>query len=292
MTGVPRDAALGFVGLGNIGQPMARALLRDGWKTTVLDRDEAKAKPCADDGAVVAESLQDLASCDVLAIAVPDDAAVTSVLTGPEGVLDRLASGSVVLVHSTILPETARELAAAATERGVALLDAPVSGGAERALKGSLTLMVGGEAEALEQARPVLDSLAETVLHAGPSGAGCVVKLANQLMMFAALAGAYEAMDLAASYDVSEQAGLDAVAPSTGDSWVARNWGFFDDIVAAYDAGGTPRRERPWSKDLWDVVAAARAADVRLPVAGLLAQHMADRVEAHAAAAQRTEAGR
>jgi 3-hydroxyisobutyrate dehydrogenase len=75
---------------------------------------------------------------------------------------------------------------------------------------------------------------------------------------------------------------LEAVSTSTGDSWITRNWGFFDRVAAAYDEAGTPVRNRPWSKDLWDVVAAARESDVQVPLAGLLAQHLADRVEAHA----------
>jgi 3-hydroxyisobutyrate dehydrogenase-like beta-hydroxyacid dehydrogenase len=142
--------------------------------------------------------------------------------------------------------------------------------------------MVGGEAAILERAQPVLDAVGSDVRHVGPSGAGCAVKLANQLMMLSALAGAHEALDLARAYDVDERVVLDAVATSTGDSWVARNWGFFDDVARAYDEGGTPVRERPWSKDLWDVVAAARAADVAVPVAGVLAQLLAARVEDHA----------
>jgi hypothetical protein len=143
-----------------------------------------------------------------------------------------------------------------AGERGIGLLDAPVSGGAERALAGELTVMVGGEPGAVDRARPLLDAVGGDIRHVGPSGAGCVVKLANQLMMFSALAGVHEGLDLARAHGVDERAVLDAVATGTGDSWVVRNRGFFDDVARAYDDGGTPVRERPWSKDLWDVIAA------------------------------------
>ena len=108
------------------------------------------------------------------------------------------------------------------------------------------------------------------------------MKLANQLMMFAALAGAHEALDLAKAYDVDPATVLKVAGTSTGDSWVARNWGFFDQVAAAYDAAGVPVAYRPWSKDLWEIVAAARTADVQLPVAGLLAQVLAETVERHA----------
>ncbi|RKN07662.1 NAD(P)-dependent oxidoreductase [Streptomyces radicis] len=262
---------------------MAEALRGDGWRLAVHDRDRERARAGAEFGAEVVDSPAGLADCGVVALAVPDDAAVGAVL---DELLPRLAEGALVLVHSTVLPETARALAARAAERGVALLDAPVSGGAERAARGDLAVMVGGEAAAVERARPVLDTVGGEVRHLGPSGAGSAAKLANQLMMFAALAGAHEAIDLAAAHGIAERDVLAAVAGGLGDSWVARNWGFFDEVASAYDAGGTPVSERPWSKDLWEVTAAARAAGVTLPLAGLLAQIMADRVESHAEAAR------
>jgi 3-hydroxyisobutyrate dehydrogenase len=273
----PETARLGFAGLGNLGKPMVRALCRDGWSLSVLDRDASRAVDL--DGVRVVQRPAELADCAVIALAVPDDDAVTEIL---DELVPLLAVGSVVLIHSTILPGTAKRVAQQAERRGVGLLDAPVSGGADRALDGSLTVMAGGRREVLDLVRPVLDSLAGEVIHAGPAGAGAAVKLANQLMMFAALAGAQEALELASAYDVPEQVVLDAVSTSTGDSWVTRNWGFFDRTAAAYESAGTPVRDRPWSKDLWDIVAAARERSVPLPVAGLLSQHLAARVEDHA----------
>lgn len=284
---IDRAIRVGFVGLGNLGQPMALALLRAGWQLSVLDSDPEKAEPCVREGAQLVDGAHELAGCGVVALVVPDDAAVESVLEGPDGItLSALAAGSVVVVHSTVLPATAKRLAEVAARHGVGLIDAPVSGGDERALAGDLTVMVGGEAETLERVRPLLDGVGSEIIHLGPAGAGEGAKLANQLMLFAALAGTYEALDLAASYGVEEQALLAAVATGTGDCWAARNWGFFDRVAAAYDEGGAPVPQRPWSKDLWEVVAAARAADVQLPLAGLLAQYLAQRVESHAADAR------
>jgi 3-hydroxyisobutyrate dehydrogenase-like beta-hydroxyacid dehydrogenase len=285
MDAVPSDAQIGFVGLGNLGQPMARALLSGGWDVAVLDTAPDKAQPCVEHGARAATTPLDLAGCAVVALAVPDDAAANAVLCGSDGTPGLLAAldrDAIVLIHSTILPDTARRLAERAHDHGVDLLDAPVSGGADRALAGELTVMVGGEAAVLARARPVLETVGADVRHVGPPGAGAAVKLANQLMMFSALAGAHEALDLARAYGVDESAVLGAVASSTGDSWVSRHWGFFDEVARAYDAGSTPVPDRPWSKDLWDVVAAARAADVPVPVAALLAQVLAARVESHA----------
>jgi 3-hydroxyisobutyrate dehydrogenase-like beta-hydroxyacid dehydrogenase len=263
---------------------MALALLRAGWRLSVLDSRPERAEPCVREGARLLHAASELADCGVVALVVPDDAAVESVLEGPDGIpLSALRPLSVVVVHSTVLPGTARRLAEAAARHDVGLVDAPVSGGDERALAGDLTVMVGGEPDVVERARPLLDCVGSQVIHVGPPGAGEAAKLANQLMLFAALAGTHEALDLARRYGVDEQALLAAVATGTGDCWAARNWGFFDRIAAAYDEGGTPVSQRPWSKDLWEIVAAARAADVQLPVAGLLAQYLAQRVESHAA---------
>ena len=291
MAASPGTTTVGFAGLGNIGRPMASALLRAEWSITVFDRDPARTRELADAGARVAQDAGGLADCEVLLLAVPDDAAVESLLEGPDGWFASGGPGRTAVVHSTVLPRTAARLADVAAEHGAGLLDAPVSGGADRAEQGDLTIMVGGDAQVLERVRPVLDSEGSQVLLVGPAGAGAATKLANQLMMLAALAGVHEALDLADAHGVAPEKVFEAVSSSTGDSWVARNWGFFDRTVAAYDAAGTPRSERPWSKDLFEVVAAARACDLRVPVAGLLAQVLADRVEAHAAAHQERAAG-
>ncbi|MGH8868111.1 MAG: NAD(P)-dependent oxidoreductase [Actinomycetes bacterium] len=276
---VDRSSRVGFVGLGNLGEPMARTLLRAGWSLTVLDQARHKADRCAAEGAGVAESPRELHDCQVVALAVPDNAAVDDVLHGDEHLLDTLPSGATVVVHSTVLPDSLQRLAATAARRGVGVVDAPVSGGADRAATGDLTVMAGGAPEVVDAVRPLLDTVGSDVRHVGPPGAGAATKLANQLMMFAALAGTYEALDLAAAYGVEEADVLAAVDKSTGGSWVTRHWGFFDQVAQAYDEGGTLVRDRPWSKDLAEVVAAARAADVALPVAGLLAQYIAERVE-------------
>jgi 3-hydroxyisobutyrate dehydrogenase len=276
----PGSTSVGLVGLGNLGLPLAAHLVRAGWAPTVLDTRREPVQACVELGATAAQQPADLVDCDVLVLIVPDDAAVREVLAGH---LAGGRPGRTVLVHSTVLPETAQELAEAAAAVDVGLLDAPVSGGADRAASGDLTVMVGGAAEVVEHARPLLDTVGAQVLHAGPAGAGAATKLANQLAMFASLAGLHEALDLAGAHGVSAESLLAALATSTGDSWVARNWGFFDRTARAYDRGGTPVAARPWSKDLAEVVLAARAVEVPVPLAGLLAQTVAARVESHAA---------
>ncbi len=202
----------------------------------VYDRDPARAEGIdADRAAAPAE----LADCRLIALAVPDDEAV-------DGAGERTGftpGAGLHLLGPQHDPSCNGETPCPQAEAAhLAFLDVPVSGGAERALTGSLTVMAGGRADVLGRARPVLDSVAETVLHVGPAGAGAAVKLANQLMMFAALAGVQEALELAAAYDVPERTVLEAVSTSTGESWITRNWGFFDRVAAAYDEAGTPVR--------------------------------------------------
>jgi 3-hydroxyisobutyrate dehydrogenase-like beta-hydroxyacid dehydrogenase len=269
---------VGFIGLGNIGMPMARHLVEVGHDVAVVDRDKARAGDLAQSGATAVDEPRDLGDCTVVCIAVPDDPTVDAVLLD-SGLMHRLAPGSSVLLHSTLLPPTVTRLAEAGRERRVAVHDAPVSGGAARAQKGDLTLMVGGEPD--EHARRVLNGLG-TMVPCGPVGAGAAVKLANQLSMLAALAALHEGLAVARHHGAADATVLDVLRTSTGASWCADNWGFFDELASTYDAAGVPVRFRPWSKDLWDVVATARDAEISVPVAALLAQVMPARVEEHA----------
>ena len=278
----PASTSVGLVGLGNLGLPLASTLVRAGWSLTVLDVVPDRVQTLVGRGAAAVKAVSDLADCDVLVLVVPDDAAVGGILDGPDGYLAAGRRGRAVVVHSTVLPETAQRLAGVAAERGVGFVDAPVSGGAERAEAGTLAVMAGGDDAAVAHVRPLLDAVGDPVLHVGPVGAGAATKLANQLTMFANLAGVYEAIDFAAAHGVTADGLVAALSVSLGDSWVARNLDFWDRTARAYDAGGTPVPERPWSKDLAEVVQAARAVGVPVPIAGYLAQTLAARVEAHA----------
>ncbi|TKV28821.1 NAD(P)-dependent oxidoreductase [Arthrobacter sp. NamB2] len=277
----PRTTTIGLAGLGNLGLPMAHALLDDGWPLTVFDPAPDKARSCVDAGAKSAESVEELASADVLVLVVPDDAAVESILLGERGYFATSTDGAVI-VHSTILPASAQSLAAAAREHGTRFIDAPVSGGSARARKGDLTVFVGAEREDFDAVEDVVRAVGSEVLLAGAPGTGAATKLANQMMMFSALAGAHEALDVAGKYGVAPETVLKAVATSTGASWVAANWGFFDDTAAAYSAGGTAVKDRPWSKDLFEFLTAARTAETSAPFAALLSQLLPDYVESHA----------
>jgi 3-hydroxyisobutyrate dehydrogenase len=195
-------------------------------------------------------------------------------------VLGACAPGTTILIHSTIFPSTVAALAEEAAERDVHVLDAPISGGDEAARDGRLAVMVGGDADAVAAAAPVLHSFGAQVFHVGPNGSGLGAKFANQLMTFANQTAALEAIELAAAFGVDEEQVIEVARAGTADSWCLRNWGFFDRVARSYTEAGTPPRNRPWRKDLWDVVTVARELDLSLPLAGLVSQVAAPRIDA------------
>jgi len=207
----------GFIGLGNIGKPMARRLVAGGLETTVLDVAEAPVEELVREGAKAARSPRELAAlCDVIGVCVRDDADVRAVLGGEDGLLAGAKPGSVIAIHSTVLPSTVREAGAQAAERGVGLLDACVTGGAANATAGKLTYIVGGDAAHLERARPAFETAASLIVHTGPLGSGAATKLCNNLMTYLAWLSAFESLMLGRAAGLAEDK-LEEVTRSNGN---------------------------------------------------------------------------
>ena len=195
---------VGVIGLGVMGTPMARNLLKSGHEVTVFARRADAMAPLAAAGARTSASPAEAAAVsDVTITMVLDTRAVESVVLGPGGIIEGARSGSIVVDHSTIEPEGARRVAATLQSRGIEMLDAPVSGGAAVAEAGTLSIMVGGAEATLERVRPILACYGKTIVHIGPSGAGQVAKACNQICTIVNTLGAAEAMLLA------ERAGVD-----------------------------------------------------------------------------------
>jgi 3-hydroxyisobutyrate dehydrogenase-like beta-hydroxyacid dehydrogenase len=206
---------VGFIGLGNIGLPMAKRLVAAGLDTTVYDVVPERAAQVA--GARAAASPRAVAAAsDVVGLCVRDDADVRAVMLGDAGVLAGAAHGAVVAIHSTVQPATVIEVAARAAERGVGVVDACITGGATGASAGTLTVMVGGDAAHVDRARPFFDCFAKKVVHTGPLGTGCKTKLCNNLMTYLAWTAAYEAMLLARAAGLPQET-LEEVTGSNGN---------------------------------------------------------------------------
>jgi 2-hydroxy-3-oxopropionate reductase len=199
--------SIGFIGLGIMGRPMARNLMAAGFSLTVHNRSRGAVDELAREGAQVADSPAALASrVDVVITMLPDTPDVEAVLLGPTGVLAHARPGSLVIDTSTISPDVARSLGDEAQARGLKFLDAPVSGGEAGAEAGSLSIMVGGAPDDVDDARLVLTALGSTIARVGPVGAGQTVKAANQVMVAGIIALVSEAIVLlrASGIDTTE----------------------------------------------------------------------------------------
>lgn len=194
---------VGFIGLGSQGAPMARRIIDAAYPVTLWARRAATLEPFADTAAKVTDSPAELAAAsDLVCICVVSDADVEEVVAGERGVLSGLGRGGMIAVHSTVHPDTCRRLAGQAADRGVSLIDAPVSGGGPAAAQGRLLVMAGGDAEAVEYCRPVFATYADPVVHLGPVGSGQLTKLVNNILFTANLATAASALALGQAFGI------------------------------------------------------------------------------------------
>ena len=212
--------AIGFIGLGNMGGPMAANLVKAGHQVTGYDiLPAAVAALSAAGGHAAASAAEAVAAGDVVITMLPAGPQVREVYLGNGGVLGRARNGALLVDCSTIDVETARAVAAAARAAGFDMVDAPVSGGTAGAAAASLTFMVGGEAAAFARARPVLDAMGRTIVHTGPAGTGQAVKICNNMMLAISMIGVCEAFTLAHKLGLTSQTLFDVVSKSTGQSW-------------------------------------------------------------------------
>jgi 3-hydroxyisobutyrate dehydrogenase len=217
---------VGFIGLGIMGRGMARNLLKAGFDLCVWNRTASRAEPLVEAGARSAASPADLArQCDVIITCVSDTPDVVEVILGEQGVLHGAQEGALVIDMSTISPQTTREIAARLNERGVHLLDAPISGGSEGAANGTLSIMIGGEAAQVERAMPYLRAMGRTITHVGAQGAGQTVKLVNQILVVINMLAVSEALLFAQAGGLDLAKTLDAVAGGAAGSWMLNNRG-------------------------------------------------------------------
>jgi 3-hydroxyisobutyrate dehydrogenase-like beta-hydroxyacid dehydrogenase len=197
------DIKLGYIGLGNMGAPMAKRLVEWPGGVTVFDVRTEAMTPLAEAGATLADSVADVAAADIISVTVLNDEQVREVV----GELAANAKpGTVIAIHSTISPDTAVELAEQLAPQGIHIVDAPVSGGGGAAEKGQLAVMVGAEREVYERIKPAFKQFASVVVHAGEPGAGTRMKLARNMLTFTSYAAAGEAMKLAAAAGIDLQA--------------------------------------------------------------------------------------
>ena len=261
---------VGFVGLGRMGFPMARNLIQAGFSVVAHNRSRASVDRLAGLGARGASTAAEVArSVDVLVSCVLTPEQVEQVYLGPQGAIEGARAGQVFVDSSTIYPEISRKVAAALEAKGVAFVDAPVSGGPRGAENGTLSVMVGGEAAVLERVRPILEVFGKNIFHMGPVGAGCSAKLCNQILTGSAHVLVAEAMVLGTKLGLDPQRLFEVLQLSSGqcraldravpEAILPRNF------EAAYTVDGM-------IKDLECALRTARDNDVRLMLPALAQQ--------------------
>jgi 3-hydroxyisobutyrate dehydrogenase-like beta-hydroxyacid dehydrogenase len=197
ITSLTVDPKLGFIGIGSMGRPIARRLLQAGYKVSVYNRDRSKAEALVGYGAVVANSIAELASnTDVILSCLANDDAVRNVYAGPEGVFANVRPGTVVMEMSTVNPETSRELYKLGVARAVSLLDLPISGSTPAAEQGTLTLFAGGDEKIFHDAEPIFRAIARQYFYLGPSGSGTTMKLVVNTLLGVGMQAIAEAVAL------------------------------------------------------------------------------------------------
>ena len=188
---------VGFIGLGSQGAPMARRITDGGYELTLWARRPASIEPYVDTAAKIAATPAELgASSDLVCLCVVGDDDVRQVLDGETGVLAGMKPGGIIAIHSTVHPDTCRQVAEAAAAQGVDVIDAPVSGGAPAAETGTLMVMIGGEEAHVETCRPVFATYSDAIVHLGPLGSGQVAKILNNLLFTANLGSAMSTLEL------------------------------------------------------------------------------------------------
>lgn len=260
---------VGFIGLGIMGRPMAEHILRAGHQLTVFNRTAAKTKQLEALGASVEESPAGVAArAEVVITMVTDTPDVEQVIAGRGGVLETIREGSIVIDMSSIAPNTERRLDAQLRQRGCNLIDAPVSGGDVGARNATLAIMAGGERQAFDRIRPILEVMGKHVTYCGLSGSGQVAKLCNQILVTVTMLGVSEALVFARKNGLDPSVMIEAVKDGAAGSWqlsnlapkvVARDFapGFMIDLV---------------QKDLRILLRSAAAVAVPLPAASLVHQ--------------------
>ncbi|GAC1655675.1 MAG: NAD(P)-dependent oxidoreductase [Candidatus Dormibacteraceae bacterium] len=266
-------AAVGFIGLGDMGRPMAMNLLRAGHRVVGLDIDPVALSAAGVEPAATAAAIADAAATVIVIVRTLPQ--VETVLFGAEGLLSRPRPGLVVVLMSTIDPSAMAELAGRASGLGATLVDAPVSGGVAGARAGTLSIMLSGDAGAIERVRPLLERLGSRLFPIGPEpGQAQAVKLANQLMLAAHVIGTLEGLNIARQSGVAIETALPVIAASTGSSWSVEHF----DIVRAYWELDDPARGPVGIilKDLTSIGREGAARGLDLPLAGLALEKLRD----------------
>jgi 3-hydroxyisobutyrate dehydrogenase len=266
----PKKPQIAFIGLGNMGGPMALNLAKAGYALTVFDVVPESVRPLTAAGAASAASIAEaVAKADVVITMLPATEHAKQVYLSGDGVIASARKGALLIDSSTINADAARAIAKAAKEKGFEMLDAPVSGGVVGAQGATLTFIVGGDKKTLEKATPLLEKMGKNVMHAGDSGAGQVAKICNNMLLGILMIGTSEALNLGAANGLDPKVLSAIIAKSSGRNWALEIYnpmpGVMDNVPASRGyAGGFG--SQLMAKDLGLAQEAAQAAQAQTPL--------------------------
>jgi 3-hydroxyisobutyrate dehydrogenase len=268
---------IAFIGLGNMGAPMARNLIKAGHALTVFDIAKAAVEAAQQAGAAPSASAQAcVRGAEAVISMLPASSHVEALYLGSQGLMQAIEAGTLIIDCSTIAPRSAQAVAEAARARGLDMIDAPVSGGTAGAAAGTLTFIVGGPASALDRARPILSAMGKTIFHAGGAGAGQAAKICNNMMLGIQMAGLAEALALGAASGLDPKVLSEIMSKSSGRNWaleVYNPWpGVMENVPAARGYAGGFGVDL-MLKDLGLAAEAALAARASIPI-GELARNL------------------
>ena len=230
-------STIGFIGLGNMGGPMAKNLLNAGHQVQVFDLVEASMASVVAEGGTANKSAADaVRGADLVISMLPASKHVEALYLGDSGLITQLDADTLIIDCSTIAPESARKVAAAAAEAGFDMIDAPVSGGVGGAVGGTLTFMVGGTSKALDIARPLLEIMGKNIFHAGDAGAGQVAKVCNNMLLAVLMTGTAEALQLGVNNGLDPAVLSEIMQKSSGGNWALEVYNPFPGVMPSAPA--------------------------------------------------------
>ena len=261
--------SIGFIGLGIMGMPMARNLMKAGYPVVAYNRTASKAQDLAGEGATAVASPREVTeACQVVVTMVTDSPDVEAVVLGPGGAIEGIQRDAVLIDMSTISPAVTRDIAAQLKEKGAQMLDAPVSGGSWGAIEGTLAIMVGGDKAVFERCLPVFEAMGRNIVHVGANGMGQTTKLVNQILVAGTMNAVAEALVFAAKAGADLETTIQAVSGGAAGSWQLQNLG--PRLIKGDFAPGFMVRLQ--QKDLRLILGAAQESHLSLPVTALVHQ--------------------
>lgn len=262
---------IGFIGVGTMGRHLVHNLIKGNYEVFVYDKKQEALDYVAAFGAKPVETLKQLVEVsETIFVSVLTDDQVKSVIAGEGGLLEYATPEKLIVINSSVNPQTVLSMADLAIKKGINVIDAPMSGGEPGAIDGTLTFMVGSNDKQLfERIRPILDCIGSNIFYVGPTGSGEAIKLANNLMALCNNLIALEAVKLAKGYGISEEQLMEVAHLSTGNSFIVENWDYFGNMMQTHSLAGTKDVYTFLTKDIKLAVESANAIELFLPIGGL-----------------------